>query len=290
MNLCKASIDQLSRIIPVKELSNLIHLAKKTQSLEAKWRGKMDRYFNKVASETADAILKGYTEPEVDFEKVFVEHFFDVAFEALDSTKRMSPVPSKLAYPVGPKPRSLKALMQLWDKWRKQGQAPSRQKAIAAKVKKEYLKKVQKVVGEYQRRAGSGEIIQKEEIVHSLETRSKMDHARAVTVVNTETTRYWNQVRRDTYDQVDDVTHYLYVPVRDHATTKWCKTRAFVVYKKGDPILKRETPPIHWNCRSELLPLSRLNPAHLKLIMNPALQRRNRSPAPLPPNFNRDAA
>lgn len=274
-----------------QEAHDVIRLSKKAQTLENKWLIKSDQMFKKTADYIAGLVEIGIElDPNrIDFEQFYVDQSFDVMFEAFKTAQRMPQIPdkSRLAYPKGAMPRSLGELMSLWDKWRTKKVIPARQKAIAAKVKKKYIEKVQKVTSKYNQRILNGEVVEKKEIIDDLMEVSKADRARSNTIVATETTRYWNKIRKDTYDQSPDVTHYLYLAVRDHATTKWCRTRTGLVYAKGDPILLREMPPIHWWCRSELLPLTPLNPKHLKLINDMTLRRRNHSPEPLPQGWNR---
>lgn len=304
MHLCALTVDKLSQYLDAAEVTEIIRLAKKAQTIEDKWRIRTESFYRKSAEYVADSLDKGLTidVKKIDFESLFVEHAFDVMFEAFDSTKRMPRIPrqARLRYPQGPMPRSLKQLMVLWDLWRKKKEAPPRQKAIANKIKKKYLQKVQEITKTYNDRARQGEVIDKSKISNMLMDRSKAEAARSKTIVETETTRYWNTIRRDTYDESPDVTHYIFVSIRDAATTKWCRTRTGLVYAKGDPILDRETPPIHWNCRSEILPLTAgtflnkktghrepINPKHYKLAHDPTLQRRYHSPEPLPPGWNR---
>lgn len=247
MHLCANSVDNLVEILGSEEAYKVIHLAKKVQSIEDKWRAKSDRFFKKTAEYIADLSdnRMDIDWHNIDFESLFVDHSFAVMFEAFATTKKMPKVPNiaRMATPKGRPPRSLKELMVEWDKWRKKKEAPPRQKAIARKVKNAYIKKAQEIVGNYERRRRAGEHIDKSDVANMIENRSKADAARARTIVETETTRYWNRVRRDTYDASPDVTHYLFVAIRDMATTKWCKTRTGLVYAKGDPLLDKETPP-----------------------------------------------
>lgn len=167
---------------------------------------------------------------------------------------------------------------------------PARQKEIAEKIKKAYIKKVQSVWVKYGEEFRSGITAETTEAVRQIKEGADVVYSRAKMIVETETTYYYNKSRRTVYDESPDVTHYLFVSVRDHATTKWCKTRHGLVYKKGDPLLDKETPPIHWNCRSEILPLTWHNPAHRKLIEDLSRRRRNNTCEPLPPGWTTRAA
>lgn len=268
-----------------EETFHIVMLAQKVENIEKKWRSRLETLWRKKAQEIAEYIEKTGQAPHdtAEIEKFYVEHYFEVMRESFRSTKRTTAVPTRMAK----SPRSLKSLMEAWDLWRKTGKAPKKQKAMGDKIKKAYLDKVREVTKEYNDATRSGKIVEKSDLANQIMESSKAERARSNTIVETETTRYWNQTRKNTYDESEDVTHYIFVAIRDMATTKWCKTRDGLVYAKGDPILTKELPPCHWNCRSEVLPLTPLNPRHKKLIDDDSLKRRNHSPEPLPPSWNK---
>jgi SPP1 gp7 family putative phage head morphogenesis protein len=106
-------------------------------------------------------------------------------------------------------------------------------------------------------------------------------------IVATETTRYFNQARQAFYDEVPSVTHYLFIAIRDHRTTKWCKSRNGLVFEKGTELFKRNRPPTHYNCRSEIVPLNRFNPRHKAMIDDKSIQAKNNKMEPLLPGWNK---
>ena len=213
-----------------------------------------------------------------------MEHSLAVMTAGLKSTKERAQVRAArlAAPPKGKLPRSLKALREWWDKYRKSGRLPARQKAEAERLKKAFMQEIQKVWKKVSADFLSGETARNTEAVEEIRRRAGVAVSRAKMIVETETTYYFNRARREVYDESDDVTHYLFVAIRDHRTTPWCRTRHKLVYKKGDPLLDKETPPCHWYCRSELLPLTPKNQNHLRLIQDRTRARRHNSPAPLP--------
>ncbi len=267
------------------DIHRLSNSASTAEKLEAKYRSKMKSLFQKVTERTAMSILRHgspmYVQP--DFLDIIMEHWFEVTQAAYrisvnETELRRSPY-NKLARKM---PTKLPDLMFQWDSWRKRRISTKSQRDIADKLKQMYLAKVQSVWEKHSHDFVNGSIVQKEEIALKMAAEAQTTYARGKTIVDTETTRYYNKVRRDFYDKSNDVTHYLFVAIRDHRTTKWCKSRHFVVYEKGSLYLDKETPPIHWSCRSELLPLTALNPRHLILIKDASKQRKNRNPEPLP--------
>lgn len=229
----------------------------------------------------------------IDFSDIAMTHSLDVMRQALDDSVDFMPrVPDekRLAKAASPPPKAkvptnFKELRILWDKFRKKKYIPPRQRSIAERVKKAYLKRVQAEWVKHGEGFRSGETAVRNEAVSAIMKGADVAYARAKMIVETETTYYYNKTRRAVFDQSADVTHYLFMAIRDHRTTEWCKSRHGLVYAKDDPLLKAESPPVHYNCRSEILPLTELNPRHKAMIDDPARRRRNHKCKPLPPEW-----
>lgn len=304
MSINLEAIEQVKKWLGTQEAITIVRMSNNQQRLENYWRRKLQNEFNK----TLDRVLKELEKTgtidsrDIDFEDFFMEQSLSTMGEGLkslpvttgkqnDPALQPAPNDSRLskAPPSGYVPKSFKELMELWDKWRKQGTVGRRQRVLANRVKHEYIKKVQSVWDRHGEEFREGNEASRNEVIRKIRQATRAPYARAKTIVETETTYYYNKVRRDVYDESKDVTHYLFVAIRDHRTTEWCNDRHGLVYAKDDPLLQKETPPIHWNCRSEIIPLTPLNPRHLLLIQNPSLQRRNHSCKALPPGWNRAA-
>lgn len=289
MSLNTKSIPNLMIMLGARETASVLRMAKKVDSLERKWqtvaRDQIEEFTKewiKNAEETGRLRLDF-----VDFVPLVMEHSKAVTQAGLESTKVAKPVRAyRLASP--PKsvlPQSFRELREWWDAYRKRNRIPPRQATIAARLRKAYVDKCQEVWKANASDFLSGNTASKTEAIEAIKKGADVVVSRAKMIVETETTHYFNKARRQVYDQSPDVTHYLFVAVRDHATTKWCKSRQGLVYAKGDPLLEKETPPIHWNCRSELLPLTPANPNHLRLIEDKKRQRRNNKPEAMPPEW-----
>jgi SPP1 gp7 family putative phage head morphogenesis protein len=270
----------------------VLRLAAQQDMLELAWKIRADRFFERITDLVLDSLQKtGKVPTKLPFEEFFSAHAYDVAQNSLRTVNRLPRLPrsdKRLAGPPkGKIPRTLTDLMEQWDAYRKKGKVPPRQREIAKKVETAYVKKIRDFWTKYSEPFREGQVYDQKAARDAIREAGKMSEARAKMIVETETTYYYNEVRRKTYDESPDVTHYLYVAIRDHATTKWCRTRDGIVYKKGDPLLDKETPPVHWNCRSEILPLTPLNPRHRQLIADESRSRRNRSPEPLPKGWGR---
>lgn len=273
----------------VVKLKNSANVA---QRLEDKWDSIIKKAIRESAFKDADRVTIGGELVPPNFEKILIEHYFEVSIQAFILAEKETELDEKR---LASAPRSLKQIMDLYDKWRKGLYKPKSIVKKAVDLKDKYIKSVQKAWKTYSEDFREGNQYTQEEVKVKIQEAAETTTARAQTIVRTETTRYYNKIRRDYYDQGDEVTHYLFLAVRDKATTPWCTSgkvngkrgRSGLVYAKDDPLLKKETPPCHWNCRSELLPLNRFNPVHRKLIADQSIARRNHVCTPLPPGWEK---
>lgn len=273
--------------------------AKMAQELEDFWALKIKSYLEAFTSEAIRKLPETGKIQKPQLEQLFIEHYFDVSIRSMryamwEVEPQMYIAPGtgkKLArLPAARIPKSLADLMRLYDLWRKGKHKPKRQIVEANRVQNEYLKKVRSVWERESEAFRTGDTNTQREVVQAITDQAKTVENRAAMIVRTETTAHYNQARREYYDQSPDITHYLFVAIRDAATSPWCtpktvngyRGRSGLVYSKDDPLLKKETPACHWNCRSELLPLNRLNPAHLRFIQNLSLRRERHTCYPLP--------
>lgn len=277
----------VNELLGARETADVLRLSKQVGVLERRW---VSRSQLEVAA-ACTRVLENAAETgrlavgAVDFVPLLMEHSYAVMREGLLSTdRRMAPIRAHrlAAPPKGKVPKSLKDLREWWDAYRKRGKVPARQKVEAERLKAEFLRQIQKAWRDNSDDFLSGDTARNTQAEIAIRRRAGVAASRAKMIVETETTYYFNRARREVYDASDDVSHYLFLAIRDHATTKWCKTRHGLVYAKGDPLLDKETPPCHWFCRSELVPLTPRNPSHLRLIQDQSKARRHHSPEPLP--------
>ena len=297
MGLNTLALFELSLVLPARDIYRLEQAATHAAIIEADWVYKLEHLFHDIAVFIVNHEL-AHEETPKDLPMIddfFVAHAFSTIASAFDH-EDPDYLPAVLeqrtqmaAPPKGRIPRSAGALRILWDEYRKTGKMPPRQRELADRVKKAFLKKAQEVFRKHAEEFLAGHVYDKQTAIEAMMRRLAEPYARAKMTVETETTRYYNATRREIYDQSPDVTHYLFAPIRDYATTPWCRDRSGLVYKKGDPLLDRETPPIHWGCRSELLPLTPQNPQHRRMIEDKKRWRRSHSCTPLPPGWNKSA-
>lgn len=272
------------------ERSRLSKQAVQTGRIERKWRAKYNARINaydawvfRQMDETGRIDARA-----IDFRDLVAEQAFQVS-TAGEADARSAPVelPSRLAKAPPPIviPRSFADLRALYDRWKRKGKLPPHQQAIADRLKKFYLERCRTIWERYSEEFREGEEFSQAKVKEVLQNRGDMAKARAETIANTETTNYYNASRRNVYDQSSDVTHYLFVAIRDRATTKWCRSRQGLVFTKGTTLCDHNTPACHWNCRSEMLPLTAANPRHLRLIEDMSLRAENNKLVPLPPGW-----
>lgn len=140
-------------------------------------------------------------------------------------------------------PSSLPELRAWWDRYRKTKKATPRVRKLARDLKARYLEALRKTWEKASVSFRDGEEFDQQQAIAAVTKAADVGASRGRMIVATETTRYYNTVRREAYDKVDGVTHYLFISVRDHRTTKWCKCRSGLVYAKDSEVFKRETPP-----------------------------------------------
>lgn len=277
---------EITRMLGPQEAQHIIRLARNTENFEARWARRATLEVKKVADKVlAEVWMLGQPDlTQVDFGNFVMSHWYDSMREGLVSSSRMPSVQvDRLAStPMAAIAKKLKELRRQWDEYRRTGRLPAIQGQDAEKLRQAFIAAIKKSWRENSDEFLSGITADNTEATRAIRKSFDVVTSRAKMIVATETTRYFNEARRSVYDQSEEVTHYLFLAIRDHRTTKWCKTRHGLVYAKGDPLLDSETPPVHWNCRSEMIPLTPHNAKHLRLIQDESRQRRRNSPEPLP--------
>lgn len=286
MAICRDNLKTAIAMLGKDEIKRVYLSAHEVDRIESIWKSKLKKLFDQYNDKVAASLLNtGHLPLDIDFTEFYFVHALEVMGEAVRTThvnREISKVKHLSSPPPIKVPRSFRALQKMWDLYRKTGKVPRRISVFATKVKKEYLKQCQSIWDKHTQDFRKGESFNMHKAVEIIRQGGDKAHQRAKMIVQTETTNYYNQTRKEIYDQSPEVTHYLFLAIRDQATTKWCKTRHGLVYEKGEKVTARETPAIHWNCRSEMVPLTKQNPKHAALINNSSKQRANNSPAPLP--------
>lgn len=313
MALNQVQLAHLRSVLDERDVRRIEDNARAAETIERRWKFKLHALFKQLTERTV-AMIETF-EGEVPsrqwfdlgnhvFKEVadlFLQHELDTTFIAARTGS-----PDFVRATSAPKwPSDTARIRALWDRWRHTGKLPGRTAKQAAAVKVLYIRRIQTL---WQKRGkefitGSPptlgfdekgaywnpDAFDRESVKDAIEAEALVSRARASTIVETETTRYYNTTRLNIYNTMDNVIGYYFVCVRDHATTPWCLSRRHAVFMKGSALLGHNTPPCHWNCRSELLPLSKNNPAHRRLLDDMKLRAENRRFVPLPPGWNQAA-
>lgn len=83
--------------------------------------------------------------------------------------------------------------------------------------------------------------------------------ARVETIVRTNTIKSYNYGRRKQFEAPElkgFVVAYQFSAIIDQRTTKVCDSLDQNIYNVGDPYIERITPPVHFQCRSLLIPIT----------------------------------
>ncbi len=313
--LNRAALVQLSTMLAAEDVERIENNARIAERVEQLWLAKLDETLAAVLAKILDHMERtGELLIPADLEQqlggFFLQHELATTIAASSTITaaeyvRAAAPKRKPAPPIKKFPTDSVRIREQWDEWRRPGRLPGYTKKQAAGIKAVYIRRIQQWWQRSGREFITGQPIatgmddkgtiwnpnafDREAARRAIQAEMQVARSRARTIVETETTRYYNTTRVNTYDQIETVAGYLYVIVRDAGTTKWCRSRAGMVLIKGTIAAKKNSPPVHWCCRSELLPLSRLNPAHRKLLEDLSLRPENRLLVPLPPGWNEAA-
>lgn len=293
MPINKSGMATAVKLIGREHAGFVYRMAQQQDRMEVHWVSEAEALNQKITAGIVESLRRdGKAKVDSDLVYQFIlAHYFKVVGVAAESAEReLELVVDKTHLAKPPIPKSMRELRIIYDNYRKTGRLPKGLKDLGDKIKDEYLKKTQSVWRKWSENFRTGVDADQQYIIEKVEGAADAASSRAKTIVRTETTNYYNDTRAEIYDQSPVIWGYLFLAIRDQGTTKWCSNKVTeglrgrhgLVYKKGDPLTDKERPSCHWNCRSEMVPLTRFNPRHLALIQNESLWRVNHKCHPLP--------
>lgn len=97
----------------------------------------------------------------------------------------------------------------------------------------------------------------REEMIDELMAQLQVVSERDVnTAVRTATTEFFTDARLEVYHEADGAVEAVeFSAILDDRTTEECLDLDETIFELGDPNLSRATPPVHYNCRSNLVPI-----------------------------------
>lgn len=197
--------------------------------------------------------------------------------ESRTRTKRLG------KYPKGRIP-TIESLAELYNDTAAMNGMRTRNRLYTQRLKNAYLRKLRQYFGRLMPKLTIGAITPIE-ARSALERAVKATQPRVQTIFRTETTKYFAEAQRAFFDNEPGILGYLFDSVSDTARTDICRSRHGMVLPMGrKDLLKKNTPALHWNCRSHLIPLAD-TPQNRKMMEDPGRDPDRRSLAPLPPGW-----
>lgn len=231
-----------------------------------------------------------YVEPSLNAMYAVSEHFYrSVITEAFHSSKQEKHAQSgekRLAKP-GPigLPKRLPQLEKVFRDHRYWPKVMKRSTKLTDRLRKQYLKKLERKFKEIVPRMDSGELTPAQAKEH-LQSTWKASKSRVNTIFQTETTTYFARTQVAFFDGDAEIIGFLFDAKRHVTRTKWCDDRHGLVYRPGTALLYQNTPACHWHCYSHLIALAN-TPYNRRLLEDPDRDPSRRKVAPLPPGWRK---
>jgi SPP1 gp7 family putative phage head morphogenesis protein len=152
---------------------------------------------------------------------------------------------------------------------------------IAGDYANEILDRVKSNVSQGMIEQPNGHVLPPQKVQALIQETLGVSQSRAATISRTETTNAYSEARVETFKQSSLATHCRLLAIADDRITDICLTRNGMVFPIENA--PENTPSFHPNCRTTIsVLLPKINPAHAKMIADPALNWKNRTLAPLP--------
>lgn len=198
--------------------------------------------------------------------------------------KRLAAAPPPTKWPVGI-PKDLTSLEKIFRDRRYWPKIMKRSKFIVDRVRATYLKKLQRKFRKIQPSLNANEMTPLE-AKNALMGEWDATKSRVELIFRTETTTYFGKTQVAFFKNDPQIIGFLFDSILDMARTDWCKSRHGLIYRPGTKELSENTPSLHWNCRSHLIPLANTE-YNRKLISDPDRDPTNRKVEPLPPGWRK---
>jgi SPP1 gp7 family putative phage head morphogenesis protein len=181
--------------------------------------------------------------------------------------------------------RSLPSLERTFRDKRRWPKTMKRSKILTDRLRKQYTQKLREKFAEIVPAMKDGSITPmeaKKEMIKSWDA----SKARVETIFRTETTNYFGKAQVEFFEDDPEIIGFLFDSLKDSASTNICRSRHGLIYKPGSKLLADNTPALHWNCRSHLIPLVN-TPENRKMVSDPSRDPSKKSVVPLPKNWRK---
>lgn len=205
------------------------------------------------------------------------------AYNQSKEAKRRQMKVKKLAKGSLGLPKNWKYMEQLFGKTKYWSQVLKRSRRVAESIQKSYQQKLKKAFDKIVPALNDGEISPRDAKKYMFEA-FKTSKSRVETIFRTETTNYFGRTQVAIFEGDDDIIGFLFDAVRDSSATDICRKRHGLIYRPGTQLLKDNTPALHYNCRSQLIPLAN-TPENRSMLKDQSRSPSNRAVPPLPPGW-----
>ena len=219
-----------------------------------------------------------YKDPDLSaMDAIFKTFYKKILSAAVSSCERELPKVKRLAAPIDPKlPNGVIAIAKILSpKSRFFKQVMKRAAQLRDSALTNYLQKLRKQFQKVLPLLESTDLSPKQakqEIAKAWGGSAQIDgknfSPRVETIFRTESTKYFADAQVAYFEDSPDIIGFLFDSVRDTSRTPICKCRHGMILLPGSKELSKNTPPLHYNCRSHLVPLAN-DHENRKMVQDP---------------------
>lgn len=209
-----------------------------------------------------DGMLTGhFRQPSINGAYEVTDRFYrsviEEAFYACQEEKEAQIGKKRLAKgPVGI-PRKIKKLNDIFGNSIYWQRIMRRSKKLTERLLKAYLRKLRIKFDDVMPLIREGKISPADAKKYMKEE-WKAKKPRVETIFRTETTNYFGKTQVEFFKDSEDIIGFLFDSIRDTSRTDICRSRHGMIYRRdhsGKESIAYNTPALHYNCRSHLIPL-----------------------------------
>lgn len=246
---------------------------------------------NKIMKEAAELIISNYLahrqykEPSLlemfNISADFYESVVRAAIKTSEDTKSMQINRKKLALGL---PKGKKALERIFGQSKYWQRILNRSIKLTDRMRRQYQRKLKTQFDKIVPHLLNGEMTPGEAKKHMTESWAT-SKPKVETIFRTETTNYFGRTQVAYFEDDDEIIGFLFDALHDGGTTEICSKRHGLVYRPRTKLLQDNTPALHYNCRSHLIPLANTS-ENRKMLGDPSRSPSNRTVPPLPPGWS----
>lgn len=236
------------------------------------------------------SLLTGkYAQPSLNGLNAICDRFYhgviEEAFWSCQDDKKEQKGKKKLAKARGPKgiPKNLENLHEVFQDKKYYQAIMKRSRALSERMKKQYLQKLKRKFNKLMPMIRDGSISPAQAKKEMIQVWGS-SKSRVETIFRTETTNYFGKVQVEFFQDDDEIIGFLFDSNIDSSITDICRSRHGMVFTKdhiGKNSIAYNTPALHYNCRSHLIPLAN-TPENRKLLEDVSRDPSKNKLVPLP--------